>query len=398
VGIGAVVAIISMSLGAQRQLESRLGGLGADVLTVSPGAQRAEGFGFARGGGGGGGGDNGLTTSKSKNLTSRDVIALRSIPNVKYVMGQISGRASVSFSSKTAQNVNINGVDITLWKEMTSETLSSGRFLTGGDVYSVVIGDNIANNMFGKEIPLNTKITIAGKSFNVVGILSNSRAIYMPLDITRTVLDNTQGDYFSSISVKIANVALSNDTVTAITNKLMLSRGILQTNRADFSVSNPAAIQATVTATLGTLTLFLGAIAAISLIVGGIGIANTMFTSVLEKTKEIGIMKAIGTKNSDIMTIFLLNSGLIGLVGGIGGVIIGIAASTLVNSLAGISATPVGRGGVGGPLGFLSSSTVVSPQLIIGALLFAVLIGMVAGAIPAYRASRLKPVDALRYE
>jgi putative ABC transport system permease protein len=147
--------------------------------------------------------------------------------------------------------------------------------------------------------------------------------------------------------------------------------------------------------TMSTLTLFLGAIAAISLIVGAIGIANTMFTSVLEQTKEIGIMKAIGTQNKDIMAIFLLNSGLIGLAGGIGGVMLGAGVSTAINSFAGITSTA--SRGPGGILGMMSSSS-LSFTLIFGAIFFAVLIGMVSGAIPAYRASRLKPVDALRYE
>ena len=151
-------------------------------------------------------------------------------------------------------------------------------------------------------------------------------------------------------------------------------------------------MQATIGQTLSVLTIFLSAIAGISLFVGAIGIANTMFTSVLEKTGDIGIMKAIGTRNKDILAIFLLNSGLIGFVGGVGGVIVGVAASTLINSVAGISSTGGGRG-----MASLFSSSSISLPLVFGALLFAVLIGMIAGAIPAYRASKLNPVDALRY-
>jgi putative ABC transport system permease protein len=134
------------------------------------------------------------------------------------------------------------------------------------------------------------------------------------------------------------------------------------------------------------MTMFLAAIAAVSLLVGAVGIANTMFTTVLEKTKEIGIMKAIGAKNHDIMMIFLMNSALVGMVGGVIGLVIGFIASTMVT-------LPM----MGGRM-MNGAGSVVSPQLLLFALSIAVGIGVLAGAIPAYRASKLKPVDALRYE
>jgi len=403
VGISAVVSIVSMSLGAQQQLEERLGSLGADVLTVSPGMQRAFGGGF---GGAPPGEGSSSDSSESKNLTDKDIIVLKSISNVKYVMGQVSGEADVSYSGKTSKNVNTYGVEISTWKDITTETLSSGRFLASGDLYSAVISSNLATSVFGKEIPINTKITIEGKSFNVVGILAEGStggrggsSVYIPIGAARAILEDVGKDEYDSISVKIEDVSLSNQTVTDITKKLMLSRGILNEKKKDFSVSNPASMQATMEATMSTMTLFLAAIAAISLIVGAIGIANTMFTAVLEKTKEIGIMKAIGVQNKDIMTIFLLNSGLIGLVGGLGGVLVGVLSSTAINTMAGITSTTQGGPGGGGMLSMLGGgSSVLSIQLIIGSLLFAVLIGMIAGAIPAYRASKLNPVDALRYE
>ena len=398
IGIAAVVSIISMSLGAQQQLEERLGSLGADILTISPGMQRAFGAGF---GGEPSRESSSTSSSETKNLTNKDIIVLKSISNVKYVMGQVSGEADVVYSSKTAKNQRVSGVDVSTWKEVTTEKLSSGRFLTNGDMYSVIIGNRMATTLFEKEVPINSKIIIEGKSFNVVGILQEGSTIYMPIDIARTILEDEGGDKLDSISVKIEDVSLSNQTVTDITRKLMVSRGILQEKNKDFTVSNPAAMQATLQSTMNTMTLFLGAIAAISLIVGAIGIMNTMFTSVLEKTRDIGIMKAIGMQNKDIMIIFLFNSALIGLIGGIGGAIIGVISSTSINALAGIgtSTTTIGRGGPGGGiLGMMGSSSTINFPLLIGAILFAVLIGMIAGAIPAYRASKLNPVDALRYE
>ena len=398
IGIAAVVAIISISQGAQQQLQARLGGLGADVITVSPGASRARGFGFGGGesggpGGGFGGSSGTAATSTPKNLTAKDVMILKSISNVKYVEGEVSGRASVHFSTKTA-TLSVRGVSIDVWKDITTEKLDSGRFLTNGDSYAVVIGSNVANTIFSEPIPVNSKILINDESFKVVGILQDGSTIYMPIGIARNTLENVGKDEFSSIYVKIGDVALSDATVVDVTKKLMMSRGILQTNKQDFSVSSPTAIQESIQQTLNTMTLFLGAIAAISLIVGAVGIANTMFTAVLEKTREIGIMKAIGTQNKDIMTIFLLNSGLIGLIGGLGGVILGYISSAAISSAGGIQTSGGGRGF----LGALGSSSIVSPWLVVGALLFSMMIGMIAGAIPAYRASRLNPVDALRYE
>ncbi len=398
IGIAAVVSILSISNGAQQQLEERLSGLGANVLTISPGYSKAQGFGF--GGGdmrdGPPGASSSSSTKETKNLTARDITVIKSIDNVDYVMGMVSGTADVLYASKTASDTRCSGVDVSIWKDITTETLLSGRFLTIGDSYSVVIGERLATQTFDKDIPLNTKITIGGKSFNVVGILESSSSIYMPISSARAVLEDVGDDEFDSISVKINNVNLADETVGNITKKLMASRGILKEEDSDFSVSNPSAMQATMEETMNTMALFLGAIAAISLLVGAIGIANSMFTSVLEKTRDIGIMKAIGAKNKNILLIFLFNSGLIGLIGGLGGVILGFFVSTAISSMAGISSTTSGK--AGGMMGNFLGSTYVSPGLIFGALFFSMLIGVISGLIPAYRASKLNPVDALRSE
>jgi putative ABC transport system permease protein len=395
IGIAAVVSIISISIGAQQQLESRLGNLGANILTVTPGFSRARGImGFEGGGGdfqGGPGRDDSSSTSETKNLTARDINVIKSISNVNYVMGSVSSEGSMTYSGKTT-NVRVTGVDELVWKEITTETIESGRLLTSGDTYSIVIGSNLATSTFD-NIPINSKVTIEGESFKVVGILNGGNNVYMPIRIARDVFDDIGLQEFDSISVKIEDVSISNETVTTITSKLMMSRGILKETEKDFTVSNPSSMQETFKQTMSTMSIFLGAIAAISLIVGAIGIANTMFTSVLEKTKEIGIMKAIGARNKDILIIFLLNAGMIGLVGGIGGIILGVIGSGIIGSMVS-SASGTAGGGISRMLG----NTAVTPGLLIGALLFAIIIGMIAGVIPAYRASKLKPVDALRYE
>lgn len=389
IGIAAVVSIVSISGGAQRALEERFGQLGADIITISPGHARAEGF---RGFGEGGGGSS--FTSEQKNLTSKDVLVLKNIQNIKFVMGSVSAKGTMGYLGESG-DVSITGVDTSVWKEVVSDELEYGRYLTKGEIYSVVLGYRRANSFFKKQVQINRQITIEGRIFKVVGIFKegeNDNVVIIPLEAARAVLEDVGGTKLDSITIKVNDINVVDDTTADIEKKLMMARGILNEDKKDFSVSSLKEMQQTITSTLNTMAIFLGAIAAISLVVGGIGISNTMFTAVLEKTKEIGIMKAIGAKNRDILMIFLFNSGLIGLVGGIGGIVLGTIASGFISLLVG------GTTEAGNPMGRMFSSTAISPELLIFALGFSILIGMIAGAIPAYGASRLKPVVALRYE
>ena len=396
IGVAAVVAIISIGEGLQQTVESRLAGLGSDIITISPGASRAFGT-FGGGGAGfGGGGQLGGTTNQvnAKNLTIKDIQAIKSVDNIEFVMGAVSGRGSVYYLGEEA-SVSISGVDPLVYSKITTSTLESGRFLTQSDYNSVVVGSRVANDVFKQPLAINRMITIEGKSFKVVGILQESGTggddgrIIMPVQAARDTLSDVGTSEFDSITVKVANADIIDDTMTSIDEKLMMTRHVTARTK-DYSIISSKTVQETVNSTLQSITLFLGAIAAVSLIVGAVGIANTMFTTVLEKTKEIGIMKAIGAKNRDIMTIFMLNSALVGVIGGVIGIILGSVVSTLMPAGLGISLPgQVGRG-LGG--------TLITPQLLFYALSIAIGIGVVAGAIPAYRASKLKPVDALRYE
>jgi len=391
IGIAAVVAIVSISEGAQQSLEENLGGLGAEIITITPGYSKATGSGF-----GPGSGDSSDTTTEGEDLTSKDIMVLKSIPNIKYVAGELSGEEDLIFSGETA-SITINGVDESVWDKMTTEEIEQGRFLVEGDSKGVVISWTIADSLFDEKIQLNRMINIGGQTFKVVGILKESSGmsvggsstVYMPIDSARNILEDVGDKEFDSISVSLEDIDLSDETVDEIERKLERSRGVLTEDDKDFTVSSMKSLQETISSTLNLITFMLSAIAAISLLVGGVGIANTMFTSVLEKTKDIGIMKAIGAQNKDILLIFLFNSGLIGLVGGIGGVLLGSLASVVIGSMGDPTAT--------GPQAIFSS-TALTPSLIIFALFFSVVIGMIAGAIPAYNASKLKPVDALRYE
>lgn len=284
-------------------------------------------------------------------------------------------------------------VSITLFvNSFRSFFLESGRYLNPSDTNVVVIGSRVAKSTFKQPLVLNRDISIEGRLFKVVGILKESggfggddNRIIMPIEQARNVLEDVGTEKFDSIVIKAKDANLVDQIVNNIDSKLMISRHVTARNK-DFSVTSSKATQERLQDVTQTFTIFLGAIAAVSLLVGAVGIANTMFTSVLEKTKEIGIMKAIGAKNFDIMMVFLLNSGLVGLVGGLLGIGLGSVISTVLPRIL----TGLGPGG--------SVRTVVPVSLLVEALFLSIIIGMIAGAIPAYRASKLKPVDALRYE
>lgn len=400
IGVASVIAIMSLGEGMQQQLDSTLGGLGADTLTISAGSERASGpgGGFRRP-------DDVERTSSSsssgvkyKNLTNRDVQALKLVENVEYVNGIVSGRADMGYLSQTS-SVNVQGVDTGVWRSMVTTKLGSGRYLNPGDKNVVVIGDKIADGLFKQNVQLNRQVLIEGVPFRVVGILeetqgfgfggsSMDRAVIMPIGNARDVLEDVGDNEFDSIVIKVKDANLIEETEAGIIKKLMLVRAVTERTK-DFSITSIKETQETISETLSTMTLFLGAIAAISLLVGAVGIANAMFTTVLQKTKEIGVMKSVGGKNRDIMMIFLFNSGMIGLAGGILGAIIGYFLSKGVPLLLGGVMLPGRMGG---------ASTFVSFSLVFYVLVFSLSIGILAGIIPAYRASRMNPVDSLRYE
>ncbi len=391
IGIAAVVAIVSIGEGMQQNVESRLGGLGADMITLSPGGGRASAS--FRGGHGGGMPGSTATAATAENLTKKDVLVLQSVEGVEFIHGIVSGRGEMYYLGEKA-TVSVDGVDPLVWKEMTTSELESGRVLGPSDYNVVIVGSRIAKDTFKQPLALNRMITFENKAFKIVGILKESggfggddNKIIMPIKAARDTLEDVGSDEFDYIILKAANTDDVDQIMEDADKKLMILRHRRESNK-DFSISSAKSTQETMSDITQTMTLFLGAIAAVSLLVGAVGIANTMFTSVLEKTKEIGIMKSIGAKNSDIMMIFLLNSAIVGLVGGLLGICLGTGISSLL-PLLGMRMMGMGREGM---------TTVVTPMLLIYALLISIGIGMVAGVIPAYRASKLKPVDALRYE
>ena len=389
IGVAAVVAIVSIGEGLQLSVQSRLGSLGADLVTITPGGgQAARGFRGMHGPG-----SEGQTTpSAGKNFTKRDIQVLQSIENIRFIYGMVSGRGETYYLGEKA-TVSIDGVDPLNWKESTTAELESGRFLGPSDFNTVVVGDRIATRTFKQELALNRMLTIEDKAFKIVGILKESGGfggddskIIMPIKAARETLEGLGEEKFDAIIIKVTDVEAVDQVMEDAENKLMIFRHLTERTK-DFRISSAKAIQEQLADITQTMTLFLGAIAAVSLLVGSVGIANTMFTSVLEKTKEIGIMKAIGAKNRDIMLIFMFNAAMVGMVGGLLGIALGAAIS---RSLSQLGLRMMGPGG--------TLTTYLPPQLLLYTLLLAIGIGITAGVIPAYRASKLKPVDALRYE
>jgi putative ABC transport system permease protein len=393
IGVSAVVAIISIGEGLQQSVTSRLGGLGADIITISPGGSGAtsgfRGFGAFDAGGQGRG--------SSVNLTVKDIQALIPVQNIAAIEGEVSGNGQAYYLGENVR-VSVKGVNAVEWKKITTSQLQIGRFLTASDYNAVVIGSRIANSTFKQQLAINRMITIENKTFKIVGILAASggfggddRNVIMPIKAARDTLALDENN-FNSISIKASSSDAVSQVVADADGKLTLLHHVTNPNRKGYSITSAESVQQTLSDVTTSITIFLGAIAAVSLLVGGIGIANSMFTSVMEKTREIGIMKAIGAKNGDILMIFVLSSAMIGAVGGIIGIIVGSIASA---ALSGFSLGGFG-GGVGG--GGAGITTAISPQLLIGALLLAMVIGIISGLIPSYRASKFKPVDALRYE
>lgn len=387
IGVASVIAIMALGEGMQQSIEERLGSLGADIITVSPGHSRASGAGASFRGPGMERGEDSL--SSAKNITNKDVQALKLVSNVDLIQGIVSARGEMTYLSETA-SISVTGVDTKVWKNIETSDINSGRFLSQGDKNVVVIGSRLAER-FKDDIQLNRQITIEGKVFRVVGILDGGSNVYMPIETARVVLEDVGDKKFDSIQIKIKDVDIIDETLEQIEKRLMLVRAVNERTK-DFSVSSVKEMQETISESISSMTLFLEAIAAISLLVGAVGIANTMFTTVLEKTKEIGIMKSIGSKNKDILLIFLFNSAMIGLAGGILGSILGIGLSQVLMSL--IS----GLGNNGGFRMIGGSSAVIDPLTILGVAGISILIGIIAGVVPAYKASKMNPVDAIRYE
>lgn len=391
IGVASIITLISLANGVDAQISSRLNTLGSNVIQITPGgsfAQRAGGFRFPGLGGGGqpGGGMHGnfgaFESATAGQLTFAEATDLSRVEGVAHVDARVSGRVNVNFKGKNA-SVNIVGVDPTAFNALSTVPVMNGRNLNTNDKYSAILGFSVYNNTFQGEDMLNRQLRIEDAfALKVVGILNASggsqvvsdNSVYVPISAAKTMLNRSNP---SQLLILVKDGYDTTQVAAAVEDRLLQLHRVTP-DKEDFTITTAALIQSTLADVIGILSLFLGGIAAISLIVGGIGVANTMFMSILERTKEIGILKAIGLKDEDVLKMFLVEASAIGLIGGLLGIVLSFMLSLLLRSF-------------GVP-------SLITLDLVLLGLFFSVVVGVASGVIPAWNASKLQPIEALRYE
>lgn len=376
IGVGAVIAMVSVGMGVRSQVQNSISSLGSNMLIVSPGSANARGPRSAAG--------------SSITLKYSDAQAIKeSIRNIDYVSPTVSSSYQVVNGNQN-WNTSVQGVTPE-YMAIRSLTVGSGSFITAQDMASrnrvAVIGSTVAENLFGEVSPTGKNIRINNMPYKVIGVLDSKGQssmgqdqddiIIIPLTTAQERLIGIT--YVQSINIQVTN-AEQMDMVQAEIEQLLRQRHrIIGNKEDDFNVRNLTSIMEMMSETTTMITLLLGSIAAISLVVGGIGIMNIMMVSVTERTREIGIRKALGATYRDIMLQFLIESVVIGVVGGLVGIVFGCLAATAIAEFGGFA-------------------TVITFLPIFVSFTFSVGIGLFFGIYPARKAALLDPIEALRYE
>ena len=378
IGIGSVIALVSLGQSSQAAVTNQIESLGANLLTISPGSQRG---GFVQGGAG-----------SATTLTLEDAQAIASSPSVTDVSGvsaEYSRRAQVTAGSNNT-NTSITGVTA-IYATIHKISVSEGQFISDSDdarqAKLAVIGPTTASDLFATGVdPVGQSIRISGQSFRIIGVTTSKGGtgfgnaddvIYVPLSTAMKTLFGATS--LSSIAVEAKSAKVMTAAEDEIGYVLLDRHKISSPSQADFSIFSQNDILNTASSVTGTFTALLSGIAAISLIVGGIGIMNIMLVTVTERTREIGLRKALGAKKKDIIAQFLIESIILTFVGGILGMLVGILLSFVISRIINLPFTIA--------LGSIALAIGVS-----GA------IGIIFGWYPARKAANLQPIEALRYE
>ena len=377
IGVGAVIALVSVGMGVRSNVTSSIASLGSNMLIISPGASNK-------------GGVRGAAGSR-QTLKYDDAKAIKSkVKDIDYVSPTVQTSYQIVYGNQN-WNTTVEGVTPE-FMSIRSLSVSNGSFISTNDLDKrnrvAVIGTTVAENLFDEKNPVGQNIRINNQPYKVIGLLTSKGQssmgqdqddmIYVPLT---TAMERMLGiTYVQSINVQVSDSTKMDQVQKNIETLLRQRHHLTAGNKEDdFTVRNLTSLMETVSQSTSMLTLLLGAIAGISLLVGGIGIMNIMMVSVTERTREIGIRKALGATFMNIMTQFLIESMVIGVIGGLIGILVGIGASQLISK-------------------FGNFTTVITATPIIVSFAFSVGIGLFFGIYPARKAAKLDPIEALRYE
>jgi len=383
IGVATVVALLSIGKGATASITSSIQSNGSNLLTVSPGRQQT------------GPGANGSQQASYLYYSDYQLLQRSLLKDVAAIVPSYQSAYLVNYGDESF-SVKVTGVTKD-YQETNSYDVAAGRFISDGDNKSesrvAVLGSQTAQDLFGGLNPVGKTISVKGVKFEVVGVLaskgssgfgSSDDAVFIPLETGYNKLFGSTATYndkkiVNSISVSVSTTEAM-DTVSAqIEFLIRRAHKLTSSDELDFNVLSQSDLLSTLTSVTQTLTVFLGAIAGISLLVGGIGIMNIMLVSVTERTKEIGLRKAVGATKNQILTQFLIETVTLSLVGGIIGILFGIVMAALVTLSGALTA-------------------VITADSILLAFTFALAIGVFFGLYPAFRAANLHPMEALRYE